>query len=33
MPVVRQSEFPKDNLGPDVLRRFYIKGNEYISVK
>lgn len=24
MPIVRQSEFPKDNLGPDVLRRFYI---------
>ncbi len=24
MPIVRQSEFPQDNLGPDVLRRFYI---------
>jgi len=24
MPVVRQSEFPQDNLGPDVVRKFYI---------
>ncbi len=35
MPIIRQSDFPKDNLSPEVARKFYINkdlGGESLTV-